>query len=220
MEGERDALIETSKQAQADIDRLQGKRRQENKEAQDKLKAAFSELYRAKEQSIAMRSLLSEKTEEQQDLQFNLENLQRDATTSTKVLEERIQALETQLAQESMKFETSRREYEELVATYEATDREKSEISEVCNRSEEEVSRLRRELDIQVQLLAESERRLESGRVQCLKDERQLSELHLALSEQNVQLDSLRRKLDDLSAEKVWSLLRIHFRDIMKLSPA
>jgi len=203
LEGERDALIETSRQAQADIDRLQGKRRQEIKEAQDKLETALSESYHAKEQLIAMRSLLSEKTEEQQTLQFKLENLQREATTSTKALEESIQALETQLAQTSMKFETSRREYEEMIADYEAINREKSELSEVCNRSREEINRLCRELDIQGQALTEAEKRLELGRVQCSKDERQLSELHLTLSEQNVDLEALRRKVANLSAEKV-----------------
>lgn len=199
LEGERDALIETSRQAQADIDRLQGKRRQEIKEAQDKLETALSESYRAKEQLIAMRSLLSEKTEEEHALQFKLENLQRETTMSTKAFEESVQALETQLAQKSLKFESSRREYEELVASYEAINREKSELSEVCNRSNEEVNRLCRELDIQGQALAEAEKRLESGRDQSSKYERQLSDLRLTLSEQNVDLEVLRRKVGNLS---------------------
>lgn len=203
LEGERDALIETSRQAQADIDRLQGKRRQEIKEAQDKLETALSESYLAKDQIIAMRSLLSEKTEEHQALQFKLENLQREATTSTRALEESIQVLETQLAQKSIEFESSRREYEELVAGYEVINREKSELSEVCKRSKEEVNRLRRELEIKGQALAEAEKRLESGRVQSSKDERQLSELHVALSEQNADLEALRHKVTNLSAEKV-----------------
>lgn len=199
LEGERDALIETSRQAQADIDRLQGKRRQEIKEAQDKLETALSESYRAKEQLIAMRSLLTEKTEEEHALQFKLENLQRETTMSSKAFEESVQALETQLAQKSMEFESSRREYEELVASYEAINREKSELSEVCNRSNEEVNRLCRELDIQGQALAEAEKRLESGRDQSSKYERQLSDLRLTLSEQNVDLEVLRRKVGNLS---------------------
>lgn len=206
LEGERDALIETSRQAQADIDRLQGKRRQELKEAQDKLETALSESYLAKDQLISMRSLLSEKTEEHQDLQFKLENLQREATNSTKALNERIQALETDLAQKSARFDSFRQEYDELVASYEAINREKCELSEVCDSSKDEVNRLSRDLDIQMQALAEAEKKLESGRVQSSKDETQLSELRLALSEQTAVIEDLRRKVANLSAEKVLCL--------------
>lgn len=206
LEGERDALIETSKQAQADIDRLQGKRRQELKEAQNKLELALSESHLAKEQLLGMRSLLTEKTEEQQALQFKLENLQREATTSTKTLEESVRALETQLNQKSTELEFARREYGELVASHEALNREKCEISEVCSRSEEELNRLCRELDSQGQELAEAVRRLESGRAQRIEDEKQLSDLHLALSKQNFEFEALKLKIANLTAEKVWWL--------------
>jgi len=47
---------------------LQNKKSQEIKEAQDKLETKLSESYHAKEQLIAMRSLLSEKTEKQYTL--------------------------------------------------------------------------------------------------------------------------------------------------------
>ena len=200
LEGERDALIETSKQAQADIDRLQGKRRQELKEAQTKLEVAISESHIAKEQLIAMRSLLTEKTEEQQALQFKLENLQREATTSTTALEESVRALESKVAHKSTELEVARREYGELVAIHEALNREKCEIS---NRSEDELNRLCRELDSQGQELAEAEKRLESRQARRIEDEKQLSQLHLSLSKQGVEVEALQREVANLTAEKV-----------------
>ncbi|KAG0571893.1 hypothetical protein KC19_VG051600 [Ceratodon purpureus] len=202
LEGERDALIETSKQAQADMDRLQGKRRQELKEAQNKLELALSESHHAKEQLLGMRSLLTEKTEEQQALQFKLENLQREATTSTRTLEESVRTLETEVTQKSTELEFARREYGELVASHEALNREKCEISEACSRSEAELNRLCRELDSQGQELAEAVRRLGSGRTQKIEDEKQLSELHLTLLNRNVEIETLKLRIANLTAEK------------------
>ena len=206
LEGERDALIETSKQAQADMDRLQGKRRQELKEAQNKLELALSESHHAKEQLLGMRSLLTEKSEEQQALQFKLENLQREATTSTRTLEESVRTLETEVTQKSTELEFARREYGELVASHEALNREKCEISEACSRSEAELNRLCRELDSQGQELAEAVRRLGSGRTQKIEDEKQLSELHLTLLNRNVEIETLKLRIANLTAEKVWWL--------------
>lgn len=179
---------------------MQGKRRQEQKEAQTVLEVALSESHLSKEQLITMRSLLTEKTEEEQALQFKLENLQREATSSTKALEESIRALEIQLTQKSTELDFARREYGELVASHEILNREKSEIIEVCSRSEEELNRLCRELNSQGLELVE---RLELERVQRIEDEKRLSEQHLGLSKQKQQLEDLNRKVANLTAEKV-----------------
>ena len=205
-EGKRDALIETSKQAQTDMDRLQGKKRQELIEAQIKLELASSESHLAKERVLRVRALLIEKTEEQQALLFKLENLQREATTSSRTPEESIRAVEAHLPQKCTELEIARREYGELVASHEASNKEKCEISEVCSRSVEQRNRLCRELDGQGQELAEAVRRLESGRAQRLEDGKQLSELQLALSKNNVELEALKVKSANLTAEKVWWL--------------
>lgn len=202
LEGERDALIETSKQAQADMDRLHGKRRQELKEAQNQLDTALSETHLVKEQLILLRSLLTEKTEEQQAVQLKLENLQCEATSTSKSLEESVQALHTQLTQKRIEFESSRREYEELAVRYEALNKEKSELIEACSRSEEECNCLRTEFERQGLALAEAEKRLESGRALHAKDEKQLIELHQARLNQNIEVEALNLKIANLTAEK------------------
>ena len=125
--------------------------------------------------------MLIGKTEEQQALQFKLENLQREATTSSRTPEESIRAVEAQLPQKCTELKIARREYGELVASHEALNKEKCEISEVCSRSVVQRNLLCRELDGQGQELAEAVRRLESGRAQRLEDEKQLSELQSLL---------------------------------------
>ncbi|CAM6033347.1 unnamed protein product [Sphagnum compactum] len=78
LEGERDALIETSKQAQADMDRLQGKRRQELKEAQNKLESAQTDTLAVVEQLRVMDSFLAQKEVESQALQQKFQAVQAE----------------------------------------------------------------------------------------------------------------------------------------------
>lgn len=213
LEGERDALMETSKQAQADMDRLQGKRRQELKDAQDKLETALSETDAAKEQLISMRAILSEKSEEQQILQDKMHTLQAESTSLRLALEEKVQALETEnlmtrntLDEEVREFESSRLEYEQeksalelklenLLACVETLNKENCKLSENFEMSQVESKRLQRELDCQIG-------DFESLRAQNVKDENQLSELKLALSQQLDEVQGYKRKVVDLQAEK------------------
>ncbi|CAM6061067.1 unnamed protein product [Sphagnum tenellum] len=78
LEGERDALIETSKQAQADMDRLQGKRRQELKEAQNKLELAQTDTLAVVEQLRVMDSFLAQKEVESRALQQKFQAVQAE----------------------------------------------------------------------------------------------------------------------------------------------
>ncbi|CAN5975935.1 unnamed protein product [Sphagnum jensenii] len=78
LEGERDALIETSKQAQADMDRLQGKRRQELKEAQNKLELAQTDTLAMVEQLRVMDSFLAQKEVESRALQQKFQAVQAE----------------------------------------------------------------------------------------------------------------------------------------------
>ena len=59
-------------------------------------------------------------------------------------------------------------------------------------------------LMVEGQELADAVRRLESGRAPRLEDEKQLSELHFALSKKNVELEALKVKIANVKAEKVW----------------
>lgn len=205
--------METSKQAQADMDRLQGKRRQELKDAQDKLETALSEADAAKEQLIAMRAILSEKSEEQQILQDKLHTLQAESTSFRLALEEKVRALETEnlmtrntLDEEVREFESSRLEYEQeksvlelkledLLACVETLNKEKCKLSENLETFQVESKYLQRKLDCQIE-------DIESLRSQNVKDENRLKELKLALAQQLDEVQEYKRKVVDLQAEK------------------
>jgi hypothetical protein len=73
LEGEKDALIETTKQIQADMDHLQGMHRQELKESQKKLELALSDNVGVVEQLRAMDSFLAQKKAENQILEQKLQ---------------------------------------------------------------------------------------------------------------------------------------------------
>lgn len=89
-------MMETAKQAQADMDRLQGKRRQELKEAQDKLELALSDNHVAGEQLVAMQSLLSQRDDEHELTLKKSQILESESMSLKNTLEEMVQNLETE----------------------------------------------------------------------------------------------------------------------------
>ncbi|KAH8968815.1 hypothetical protein BDL97_02G001200 [Sphagnum fallax] len=202
LEGERDALIETTKQIQADMDRLQGMHRQELKESQKKLELALSDNVGVVEQLRAMDSFLAQKKAENQMLEQKLQAVQAENESSRTALQARASEWDmTQHmhAEEKLLF---KQKEEDFLSCLQLVEGEREALMKKSEQAEAEIGCLCRELDSQSQELVEAERRLEFALSEQEKVVKELSDVQIQLTAQVEEQNLLRLLLAELEAQK------------------
>ncbi len=215
LEGERDALIETTKQIQADMDRLQGMHRQELKEYQKKLELALSDNVGVVEQLRAMDSFLAQKKAENQMLEQKLQAVHAENESSRTASQARASEWDmTQRVHAEEKLLFKQKE-EDLLSCLQVVEGEREALMKKSDQAEAEIGRLCRELDSQSQELVEADRKLEFALSEQEKVCKELSDVQIQLTVQVEEQNSLRLLLAELEAQKVLHLPEIPPTDVV-----